>query len=131
MNWSFQQTLYTVLFTLAWIFLALFSSGANFLPANNIWTISIVGIFLVTHAYILNNKRDWYYELCIKNNGILYSQAIVLFVLEFISYLNAKEGFLGTPSTMEVFKWMITLALFLSIIRVIRPLERKEWSAKK
>ena len=95
-----------------------------------IWFIAVAGIFIATHVYIMNYNKDWYYEVNIKNNGFLYSQAIILFVLEFISYINSKEAFLSTPSTMEVFKWIITLALFLSIIRVIRPLSRNEWRPK-
>tara|TARA_B100000902_G_C27311937_1_gene918953 strand:- start:150 stop:551 length:402 start_codon:yes stop_codon:yes gene_type:complete len=130
MKWSLQQVLYTSLFTITFIILALWSSEANFIPSSSIWFIGVAGIFIATHVYIMNYNRDWYYEVNIKNNGFLYSQAIVLFVLEFISYLNSKEAFLGTPSTMEVFKWIITLALFLSIIRVIRPLSRSEWGPK-
>ena len=130
MNWSLPQILYASLFSITFIILALWSSGANFIPSSNIWFIAIAGIFIATHVYIMNYNKDWYYEVNIKNNGFLYSQAIILFVLEFISYINSKDEFLSTPSTMEVFKWIITLALFLSIIRVIRPLSRSEWRAK-
>ena len=130
MNWSLPQILYASLFSITFIILALWSSGANFIPSSNIWFIAVAGIFIATHVYIMNNNKDWYYEVNIKNNGFLYSQAIILFVLEFISYINSKEAFLSTPSTMEVFKWIITLALFLSIIRVIRPLTRNEWRPK-
>ena len=130
MNWSLPQILYASLFSITFIILALWSSGANFIPSSNIWFIAIAGIFIATHVYIMNYNKDWYYEVNIKNNGFLYSQAIILFVLEFISYINSKEAFLSTPSTMEVFKWIITLALFLSIIRVIRPLSRNEWRPK-
>ena len=115
------------LFTLHLLF---YFGGSNFIPSSNIWFIAVAGIFIATHVYIMNYNKDWYYEVNIKNNGFLYSQAIVLFVLEFISYINSKEAFLETPSTMEVFKWIITLALFLSIIRVIRPLSRNEWRPK-
>ena len=130
MNWSLSQILYASLFSITFIILALWSSGANFIPSSNIWFIAVAGIFIATHIYIMNYNKDWYYEVNIKNNGFLYSQAIILFVLEFISYINSKEAFLSTPSTMEVFKWIITLALFLSIIRVIRPLSRNEWRPK-
>ncbi len=130
MNWSLPQILYASLFSITFIILALWSSGANFIPSSNIWFIAVAGIFIATHVYIMNYNKDWYYEVNIKNNGFLYSQAIILFVLEFISYINSKEAFLSTPSTMEVFKWIITLALFLSIIRVIRPLTRNEWRPK-
>ena len=130
MNWSLPQILYASLFSITFIILALWSSGANFIPSSNIWFIGVAGIFIATHVYIMNYNKDWYYEVNIKNNGFLYSQAIILFVLEFISYINSKEAFLSTPSTMEVFKWIITLALFLSIIRVIRPLSRNEWRPK-
>ena len=130
MNWSLSQILYAILFSITFIILALWSSGANFIPSSNIWFIAVAGIFIATHVYIMNYKKDWYYEVNIKNNGFLYSQAIILFVLEFISYINSNEAFLSTPSTMEVFKWIITLALFLSIIRVIRPLSRSEWRPK-
>ena len=131
MNCSFQQIIYNTLFAIAFVFLALLSSEANFLPLDNIWSIAILGIFVVSHAYIFSNKKDWYYNVSIQNKGGLYSHAVILFVLEFISYLNSKENFLSSPSTMEVFKCMITLILFLSIIRVIRPLSRDEWWAKK
>ena len=130
MNWSLPQILYASLFSITFIILALWSSGANFIPSSNIWFIAVAGIFIATHVYIMNYNKDWYYEVNIKNNGFLYSQAIILFVLEFISYINSKEAFLSTPSTMEVFKWIITLGLFLSIIRVIRPLSRNEWRPK-
>ena len=130
MNWSLPQVLYASLFSTTFIIMALWGSGANFIPSSNIWFIAVTGVFIATHVYIMNYNRDWYYEVNIKNNGFLYSQAIILFVLEFISYINSKEAFLETPSTMEVFKWIITLALFLSIIRVIRPLSRNEWRPK-
>ena len=44
--------------------------------------------------------------------------------------MNQKDEFLNFPHTIEVFTWRLVLILFLSIIRVIRPLTFEEWSNK-
>ena len=72
--------------------------------------------------------KEQYYELCVKNKSNLYSLAINLFIIEMVSFVNIKGQFLNSPQTIELFKWMIMLALFMTIIRVIRPLSLEEWS---
>ena len=44
--------------------------------------------------------------------------------------LNQKGAFLNTPYFMELYTWMLMLALFFSVIRVIRPLTFEKWSSK-
>ena len=127
MNWSTQQILYFFLSTISFILLALFAAEANFLPEMNWLVGTILAVFLIIHFYFLFKKREKFYELNIQNKGLLYSQAIALFVLELISFINAKEDFLNSAHTIELFKWMIMLGLFMSIIRVIRPLSFDEW----
>ena len=71
-----------------------------------------------------------FYEVAVKNKGALYSQAVSFFILQYILILNQKGAFLNTPHLMELYTWMLMLALFFSVIRVIRPLTFEEWSSK-
>lgn len=130
MKWTTNQLIYFIYSIISFIFLALWSSEASFLPNADSW--ELIGVFAILFLALplvfLLRRKDLFYELAIKNKGLLYSQAVCLFILEFIIYINQKDEFLNSPHSMELFTWMLTLALFLSIIRVIRPLDFKEWS---
>tara|TARA_B100000900_G_scaffold329131_1_gene289514 strand:+ start:383 stop:781 length:399 start_codon:yes stop_codon:yes gene_type:complete len=132
MKWTTNQIIYFTYSVVSFVFLALCSSGASFLPNLESWTLIGVFavIFVVLPLFFLFRRKDLFYEIAIKNKGLLYSQAVCLFILEFILYINQKDEFLNSPHSMELFTWMLTLALFLSIIRVIRPLTFEEWSNK-
>jgi len=130
MKWTTNQLIYFIYSIISFIFLALWSSEASFLPNADSW--ELIGVFAILFLALplvfLLRRKDLFYELAVKNKGLLYSQAVCLFILEFIIYINQKDEFLNSPHSMELFTWMLTLALFLSIIRVIRPLDFKEWS---
>ena len=130
MKWTTNQIIYFTYSIVSFIFLALWSSEASFLPNLESWTlIGVFAIIFVALPFVfLFRRKDLFYELGIKNKGLLYSQAVCLFILEFILHINQKDEFLNSPPSMELFTWMLTLALFLSIIRVIRPLDFEEWS---
>ena len=132
MKWTTKQIIYFLYSIVSFVFLAFWASEPSFFPYSNSWSfIAVFAIFIVALPIVFFSRRkDLYYELCIKNKGILYSQAACLFILEFIIYMNQKGEFLSSPHTIEVFTWMLTLALFISIIRVIRPLTFEEWSNK-
>ena len=130
MKWTTNQLIYFIYSIISFIFLALWSSEASFLPNTDSW--ELIGVFTILFLALplvfLLRRKDLFYELAIKNKGALYSQAVCLFILEFIIYINQKDEFLNSPHSMELFTWMLTLALFLTIIRAIRPLDFKEWS---
>ena len=130
MKWTTNQIIYFTYSIISFIFLALWSSEASFLPNHESWTLIgvFVIIFLALPLVFLLRRKDLFYELAIKNKGLLYSQAVCLFILEFIIYINQKNEFFNSPHSMELFTWMLTLTLFISIIRVIRPLDFEEWS---
>ena len=130
MKWTANQIIYFTYSIISFIFLTLWSSEASFLPNLESWTLIGVFalIFLALPLAFLLRRKDLFYALAIKNKGLLYSQAICLFILEFVIYINQKNEFLNSPHSMELFTWMLTLALFISIIRVIRPLSFEEWS---
>ena len=126
-----RSLLYNFCSTILIIFLVLFAAEATFLPESNGYILALLIIMLLSSFWMMFKKRQLYYDLTIKTKGLLYSQAIVVFALEMISYMNEKGDFLNTPSTLELFKWGLTLVLFLSIIRVIRPLSFEEWWSQK
>ena len=130
MKWNTNQIIYFTYSILSFIFLALWTSEASFLPNLESWTL--IGVFAIIFVALplvfLLRKKDLFYELAIKSKGLLYSQAVCLFILELILYINQKDEFLNSPHSMELFTWMLTLSLFISIIRALRPLAFKEWS---
>lgn len=130
MKWTTKQIIYFIYSIVSFVFLAVWASEPSFFPYFDSWTF--VGVFAILFVALpivfLFRSKKLYYELGIKNKGLLYSQAVCLFILEFIIYMNQKGEFLNSPHTIEVFTWMLTLTLFLSIIRVIRPLNFEEWS---
>tara|TARA_Y100000766_G_C18787992_1_gene546732 strand:- start:480 stop:878 length:399 start_codon:yes stop_codon:yes gene_type:complete len=132
MKWTVNQLIYFTYSIISFIFLALWSAEASFIPVPVSW--EIIGVFLILFLALplalLLRRKNLFYELAIKNKGGLYSQAVCLFILQYILILNQKDAFLNTPHIMELYTWMLTLALFLSIIRVIRPLTFEEWSSK-
>lgn len=132
MKWTTNQIIYFTYSIVSFVFLALWSSKASFLPNLESWTL--IGVFAIIfvalpHTFLFRRK-DMFYEIAIKNKGHLYSYAICLAILEFVILINQKDEFLNSPHSMEVFTWMLTLILFLSVIRVIRPLTFEEWSNK-
>ncbi len=130
MKWTANQIIYFTYSIVSFIFIALWASEPSFLP--NLYSWQLIGVFAIIFIalplFFLFRRKKLMYELAIKNKGLLYSQAVCLFFLEFIIYINQKGEFLNSPHTMKVFTWVLTLVLFLSIIRVIRPLTFKEWS---
>tara|TARA_Y100001933_G_C18604191_1_gene399318 strand:+ start:107 stop:505 length:399 start_codon:yes stop_codon:yes gene_type:complete len=132
MKWTTNQIIYFTYSVISFIFLALWSSEASFLPNLHSWTL--IGVFALIFVglplFFFYRRKNLYYEVAIKNKGLLYSLAVCLFILEFLIYKNQKDEFLNSPHSMEVFTWMLTLILFLSVIRVIRPLTFEEWSNK-
>ena len=130
MKWTTNQLIYFTYSIVSFVFLALWASEPSFIPSLESWPVIGVFaiIFVVLPMVFLFRRKDLMYELAIKNKVLLYSQAICLFILEFIIFINQKNEFLNSPHTMKVFTWMLTLVLFMSIIRVIRPLTFKEWS---
>ena len=132
MKWTTNQIIYFTYSIISFIFLALWSSKASFLPNLESWTL--IGVFAIIFIAlphtVLFRRRDLFYELAIKNKGHLYSHAICLAILEFVIFINQKDAFLNSPHTLEVFTWMLKLALFISIVRVIRPLSFEEFSNK-
>ena len=132
MKWTNNQIIYFTYSVISFVFLALWASEPTFLPNLDSWPV--IGVFAIIFValplVILFRRKDLMYEIAIKNKGLLYSQAVCLFILEFIIYINQKDEFLNSPHTMKVFTWMLTLVLFISIIRVIRPLTFEEWSNK-
>ena len=132
MKWTTNQIIYFTYSIVSFIFLALWSSEASFLPNLESWTlIGVLAIIFVAlpHTFLFRRK-DLFYELSIKNKGHLYSYAICLAILEFVILINQKDEFLNSPHTLGVFTWMLKLALFISIVRVIRPLSFEEFSNK-
>tara|TARA_Y100000589_G_scaffold210694_1_gene198750 strand:- start:348 stop:746 length:399 start_codon:yes stop_codon:yes gene_type:complete len=132
MKWTVNQLIYFTYSIISFIFLALWSAEATFIPIPISWEIISVFVilFLTIPLVLLLRRKNLFYELAIKNKGLLYSQAVCLFILQYILILNQKDAFLNTPHIMELYTWMLTLALFLSIIRVIRPMTFEEWSSK-
>ena len=132
MKWTVNQLIYFTYSIISFIFLSLWSAEASFLPFPNSW--EIIGVFailfLALPLVLLLRRKNLFYELSIKNKGGLYSQAVSLFILQYILILNQKDAFLNTPHMMELYTWMLMLALFFSVIRVIRPLTFEEWSSK-
>ena len=132
MKWTFNQLIYFTYSIISFIFLSLWSAEASFIPFPNSW--EIIGVFailfLALPLVLLLRRKNLFYELAIKNKGVLYSQAVSLFILQYILILNQKDAFLNTPYYMELYTWMLMLALFFSVIRVIRPLTFEEWSSK-
>ena len=132
MKRTFNQLIYFTYSIISFIFLSLWSAEASFIPFPNSW--EIIGVFailfLALPLVLLLRRKNLFYELAIKNKGVLYSQAVSLFILQYILILNQKDAFLNTPHIMELYTWMLMLALFFSVIRVIRPLTFEEWSSK-
>lgn len=132
MKWTVNQLIYFTYSIISFIFLSLWSAKASFIPFPNSW--EIIGVFailfLALPLVLLLRRKNLFYELAIKNKGALYSQAVSLFILQYILILNQKDAFLNTPYYMELYTWMLMLALFFSVIRVIRPLTFEEWSSK-
>ena len=132
MKWTVNQLIYFTYSIISFIFLSLWSAEASFIPFPNSW--EIIGVFailfLALPLVLLLRRKNLFYELAIKNKGVLYSQAVSLFILQYILILNQKHAFLNTPYYMELYTWMLMLALFFSVIRVIRPLTFEEWSSK-
>ena len=132
MKWTVNQLIYFTYSIISFIFLSLWSAEASFIPFPNSW--EIIGVFailfLALPLVLLLRRKNLFYELAIKNKGLLYSQAVCLFILQYILILNQKDAFLNTPHIMELYTWMLMLALFFSVIRVIRPLTFEEWSSK-
>ena len=132
MNWSPKQIIYFIYSVVSIIFCALWAAEASFLSFLNSWTwVGIFALFfLIIPLILVYRKRKFFYEISIKNKGLLYSQTVCLFILELLISINKKENFLNSPDSLELFTWMIKFALFISIIRVIRPLSFEEWSQK-
>ncbi len=132
MKWNINQIIYFIYSIISFIFLALWSAEASFLPDLQSWSIISVFavIFVALPLVLLFRQKKFFYQTAIKNKGLLYSQAACLFILEFIVFINQKDPFLNSSHSLEIFIWMLKLALFLSIIRVIRPLTFEEWSNK-
>jgi hypothetical protein len=132
MKWTTNQIIYFTYSIISFIFLALWSSEASFLPNLESWTlIGVFALLFVTLPLVfLLRKKELFYELAIKNKGLLYSQAVCLFILEFVIFINQKEELLNSAHTLEVFTWMLKLTLFITIIRIIRPLTFEEWFNK-
>ena len=132
MKWTINQLIYFTYSIISFIFLSLWSAEASFIPVSTSW--EIIGVFailfLALPLVLLLRRKNLFYELAIKNKGLLYSQAVCLFILQYILILNQKDAFLNTPYYMELYTWMLMLALFFSVIRVIRPLTFEEWSSK-
>ena len=132
MKWTVNQLIYFTYSIISFIFLSLWSAEASFLPFPNSW--ELIGVFailfLALPLVLLLRRKNLFYELSIKNKGGLYSQAVSLFILQYILILNQKDAFLNKPFFMELYTWMLMLALFFSVIRVIRPLTFEEWSSK-
>ena len=132
MKWTVNQLIYFTYSIISFIFLSLWSAEASFIPVSTSW--EIIGVFailfLALPLVLLLRRKNLFYELAIKNKGLLYSQAVCLFILQYILILNQKDAFLNTPYSMELYTWMLMLALFFSVIRVIRPLTFEEWSSK-
>ena len=132
MKWTVNQLIYFTYSIISFIFLSLWSAEASFIPFSTSW--EIIGVFailfLALPLVLLLRRKNLFYELSIKNKGLLYSQAVCLFILQYILILNQKDAFLNKPFFMELYTWMLMLALFFSVIRVIRPLTFEEWSSK-
>ena len=132
MKWTTNQIIFFTYSVISFVFLSLWASEPTFFPNLESWPV--IGVFAIIFVALplafLFRRKDLMYEIAIKNKGLFYSQAVCLFILEFIIYINQKGEFLNSPHTMNVFTWMLTLILFLSIIRVIRPLTFEEWSNK-
>lgn len=132
MKWTVNQLIYFTYSIISFIFLSLWSAEASFIPVSTSW--EIIGVFailfLALPLVLLLRRKNLFYELSIKNKVGLYSQAVSLFILQYILILNQKDAFLNKPFFMELYTWMLMLALFFSVIRVIRPLTFEEWSSK-
>ena len=132
MKWTTNQIIYFTQSVISFVFVALWASKPTFLPNLDSWPV--IGVFAIIFValplVILFRRKDLMYEIAIKNKGLLYSQAVCLFILEIIIYINQKDEFLNSPHTMKVFTWVLTLVLIISIIRVIRPLTFEEQSNK-
>ena len=96
MKWTTNQIIYFTYSIVSFIFLALWSSEASFLPNLESWTL--IGVFAIEFIalplVLLFRRKNLFYELAIKNKGLLYSHAVCIFILEFILHLNKKDAFL-------------------------------------
>ena len=132
MKWTVNQLIYFTYSIISFIFLSLWSAEASFIPVSTSW--EIIGVFILLFLAIplvlLLRRKNLFYELAIKNKGLLYSQAVCLFILQYILIINQKNAFLNAPHLMELYTSMLTLALFIGVIRVIRPLTFEEWWTK-
>ena len=133
MKWTVNQLIYFTYSIISFIFLALWSAEASFIPVSTSW--EIIGVFILLFLAIplvlLLRRKNLFYELAIKNKGLLYSQAVCLFILQYILIINQKNAFLNAPHLMELYTSMLTLGTFITIIRVIRPLTFEEWWTKR
>ena len=133
MKWTVNQLIYFTYSIISFIFLSLWSAEASFIPVSTSW--EIIGVFailfLALPLVLLLRRKNLFYELAIKNKGLLYSQAVCLFILQYILILNQKNAFLNAPHLMELYTSMLTLGTFITIIRVIRPLTFEEWWTKR
>ena len=133
MKWTVNQLIYFTYSIISFIFLSLWSAEASFIPVSTSW--EIIGVFailfLALPLVLLLRRKNLFYELAIKNKGLLYSQAVCLFILQYILILNQKNAFLNAPHLMELYTSMLTLGTLITVIRVIRPLTFEEWWTKR
>ena len=133
MKWTINQLIYFTYSIISFIFLSLWSAEASFIPVSTSW--EIIGVFailfLALPLVLLLRRKNLFYELAIKNKGLLYSQAVCLFILQYILILNQKNAFLNAPHLMELYTSMLTLGTLITVIRVIRPLTFEEWWTKR
>ena len=133
MKWTVNQLIYFTYSIISFIFLSLWSAEASFIPVSTSW--EIIGVFAILFLalpfVLLLRRKNLFYELAIKNKGLLYSQAVCLFILQYILILNQKNAFLNAPHLMELYTSMLMLGTFITIIRVIRPLTFEEWWTKR